>query len=206
MLEQDGAQALFVGGCVRNTLLGAPVADIDIATDALPERVMDLSAKAGLKAVPTGIDHGTVTVVSEGVPHEITTFRRDVETDGRRAVVVFSKDVAEDAARRDFTMNALYATPDGEIVDPLNGLPDLEARRVRFIGTASHRIQEDHLRSLRFFRFHAWYGDPAGGMDAEALAAIAENLEGLSVLSRERIGAEMLKLLSAQIPPHLLRV
>ena len=200
MLEQDGAQALFVGGCVRNTLLGAPVADIDIATDALPERVMELSVKAGLKAVPTGIDHGTVTVVSEGVPHEITTFRRDVETDGRRAVVVFSKDVAEDAARRDFTMNALYATPDGEIVDPLNGLPDLEARRVRFIGTASHRIREDHLRSLRFFRFHAWYGDPAGGMDAEALAAIAENLEGLSVLSRERIGAEMLKLLSAPDP------
>jgi poly(A) polymerase len=200
MLVQDGAQALFVGGCVRNTLLGVPVADIDLSTDAVPERVMELADKAGLKAVPTGIDHGTVTVVSEGIPHEITTFRRDVETDGRRAVVAFSKDVAEDAARRDFTMNALYATPDGDIVDPLNGLPDLQARRVRFIGTAAHRIREDHLRSLRFFRFHAWYGDAAGGMDADALAAIADNLEGLSVLSRERIGTEMLKLLGAPDP------
>ena len=199
-LTDAGAQALFVGGCVRNSLLEAPVADIDIATDALPERVMELAEAAGLKAVPTGIEHGTITVVSGGEPHEVTTFRRDIETDGRRAVVAFSTDVAEDAARRDFTMNALYATPDGQVIDPLVGLPDLTARRVRFIGSAQDRIREDHLRSLRFFRFHAWYGDEQGGMNKEALAAIAENLDGLSVLSRERIGAEFLKLLKAPDP------
>ena len=200
VLTGAGAQALFVGGCVRNSLLGAPVADIDIATDATPERVMDLAQAAGLKAIPTGMDHGTITVISDGEPHEVTTFRRDVETDGRRAVVAFSTDVAEDAARRDFTMNALYATPDGQVIDPLGGLPDLTARRVRFIGSAQDRIREDHLRSLRFFRFHAWYGDEQDGMDAEALAAIAENLDGLSVLSRERVGAEVLKLLKAPDP------
>ena len=200
MLVKDGAQAFFVGGCVRNTLLGAPVADIDITTDARPDRVIKLASQAGLKAVPTGIEHGTVTVVSDGVPHEITTFRRDVETDGRRAVVAFSTDIAEDAARRDFTMNALYAAPDGTIVDPLNGLLDLHARHVRFIGAAADRIREDYLRSLRYFRFHAWYGDASAGMDADALAAIAENLDGLSVLSRERVGSEMLKLLAAPDP------
>ena len=199
-LESAGAQALFVGGCVRNALLGAPVADIDIATDALPSRVMELAEAAGLKTVPTGIDHGTVTIVSGGLPHEVTTFRRDVETDGRHAVVAFSTDVAEDAARRDFTMNALYATSTGHLVDPLNGMPDIEARRVRFIGSAADRIREDHLRSLRFFRFHAWYGDPDAGMDADGLAAIAAHLDGLSRLSRERVGAEMIKLLSAPDP------
>ncbi|WP_050928876.1 CCA tRNA nucleotidyltransferase [Aestuariivita boseongensis] len=200
MLTDAGAQALFVGGCVRNAFLEAPVADIDIATDALPEQVVVLAEKAGLKAVPTGIDHGTVTVVSGGLPHEVTTFRRDVETDGRRAVVAFSTDVAEDAARRDFTMNALYANPEGEVIDPLGGLPDLQARHVRFIGRAEDRIREDHLRSLRFFRFHAWYGDPLHGMDADALAAIAEHLEGLAILSKERIGHEVMKLLAAPDP------
>ena len=199
-LTADGAQALFVGGCVRNSLMGAPVNDIDIATDALPERVVELAEAAGLKAVPTGIDHGTITVVSRGVPHEVTTFRRDVETDGRRAVVAFAQDVAEDAARRDFTMNALYATPDGEVIDPLGGLSDVHARRVRFIGQAEDRIREDYLRSLRFFRFHAWYGDAEQGMDADALAAIAGTLDGLEGLSRERIGSEILKLLGAADP------
>jgi len=199
-LTDAGAQALFVGGCVRNALLGAPVSDIDIATDARPERVMKLAQAAGLKAIPTGIDHGTVTVVSGGAPHEITTFRRDVETDGRRAVVAFSERVEEDAARRDFTMNAIYARPDGTVLDPLTGLPDLQARRVRFIGTAENRIREDYLRSLRYFRFHAWYGDAEAGFDPEALAAIAANLDGLSSLSRERVGAELLKLLGAPDP------
>ncbi len=199
-LTSGGAQALFVGGCVRNALLGAPVSDIDIATDARPQQVVELAQNAGLKAIPTGIDHGTITVVCDGVPHEITTFRRDIETDGRRAVVVFSDNIQEDAARRDFTMNALYAQPDGTVLDPLNGLPDLRARRLRFIGTAEHRIREDYLRSLRYFRFHAWYGDAEAGFDADALAAIASNLEGLSDLSRERVGAELLKLLGAPDP------
>ncbi len=199
-LTSGGAQALFVGGCVRNALLGAPVSDIDIATDARPQQVVKLAQNAGLKAIPTGIDHGTITVVCDGIPHEITTFRRDIETDGRRAVVVFSDNIQEDAARRDFTMNALYAQPDGTVLDPLNGLPDLRARRVRFIGTAEHRIREDYLRSLRYFRFHAWYGDAEAGFDADALAAIASNLEGLSDLSRERVGAELLKLLGAPDP------
>ncbi|MEX0364731.1 MAG: CCA tRNA nucleotidyltransferase [Ruegeria sp.] len=199
-LTADGAQALFVGGCVRNALLGARVADIDITTDARPERVMELAEAAGIKAVPTGIEHGTVTLVQDGIPHEVTTFRRDVETDGRRAVVAFADTFEEDAARRDFTMNALYARPDGVVLDPLNGLPDLEARRVRFIGEAQDRIREDYLRSLRYFRFHAWYGDEEAGFDADALAAIAENLDGLSTLSRERVGAELLKLLGAPDP------
>jgi poly(A) polymerase len=199
-LTGAGAQALFVGGCVRNALLGAPVSDIDIATDAHPKQVIELAGAAGLKAIPTGIEHGTITVVSGGAPHEITTFRRDVKTDGRRAVVAFSDKVEEDAARRDFTMNAIYARPDGIVLDPLNGLPDLQARRVRFIGTAENRIREDYLRSLRYFRFHAWYGDADAGFDPDALAAIAANLDGLTGLSRERVGAELLKLLGAPDP------
>ena len=199
-LEAAGHRALFVGGCVRNALMGVPVADVDIATDARPEAVTRLAEAAGLRVVPTGIDHGTVTVIAQGVPHEVTTFRRDVETDGRRAVVAFSQDVAEDAARRDFTMNALYADARGNVIDPLGGMPDLVARRLRFVGDAHQRIREDYLRILRFFRFHAHYGDPNQGMDAEALAASAELAEGLDGLSRERIGAEMRKLLAAPDP------
>ena len=199
-LTAQGASAYFVGGCVRNALMGVPVADIDIATDATPQEVLELAKAAGIKSIPTGIDHGTVTLVEGHIPHEVTTFRRDVATDGRRAVVAFSKDIAEDAARRDFTMNALYARPDGALEDPLNGLPDLEHRRVRFIGNAGDRIREDHLRTLRYFRFHAWYGDAEAGFDPEALAAIAENLEGLAKLSKERITSELLKLLAAEDP------
>jgi poly(A) polymerase len=175
-------------------------ADVDIATDARPEAVTRLAEAAGLRVVPTGIEHGTVTVIAQGVPHEVTTFRRDVETDGRRAVVAFSQDVAEDAARRDFTMNALYADARGNVIDPLGGMPDLVARRLRFVGDAHQRIREDYLRILRFFRFHAHYGDPNQGMDAEALAASAELAEGVDGLSRERIGAEMRKLLAAPDP------
>ncbi|MGP3696626.1 CCA tRNA nucleotidyltransferase [Rhodobacter sp. NSM] len=200
VLDEAGHRALFVGGCVRNALLGQPVADLDLATDALPERVSALASAAGLKVVPTGIEHGTVTVVADGVPHEVTTFRRDVETFGRHAVVAFSDDVAEDAARRDFTMNALYAEISGTVIDPLGGLPDLIARRVRFVGDPIRRIEEDYLRILRFFRFHAIYGDPAGGLDAEGLAACAARVEGIGHLSRERVGAEMRKLLGAADP------
>ncbi|CTQ49412.1 CCA tRNA nucleotidyltransferase [Jannaschia donghaensis] len=200
MLGDAGHRALAVGGCVRNALIGAPVSDIDIASDAPPARVMDLAQAAGLKAIPTGIDHGTVTVVSGGIAHEITTFRRDEATDGRHAIVAFSTDVAEDAARRDFTMNALYAQADGTVVDPLGGLPDLRARHVRFIGDAGARITEDYLRILRFFRFTAWYGDPALGLDADGLAACAEHADGLARISAERIGAETCKLLAAPDP------
>ncbi|WP_347311756.1 CCA tRNA nucleotidyltransferase [Defluviimonas sp. SAOS-178_SWC] len=200
LLTDAGHQGLLVGGCVRNALLHQPVADIDIATDAVPERVIALAKAAGLKVVPTGIEHGTVTIVVFGEPHEVTTFRRDVETHGRHATVAFSTRVEEDAARRDFTMNALYADAGGQVVDPLGGLPDLEARRVRFVGDACARIREDYLRILRFFRFHAWYGDPDAGMDAEALAACADNSAGTETLSRERIGHEMRRLLAAQDP------
>ncbi|SEN23963.1 CCA tRNA nucleotidyltransferase [Palleronia pelagia] len=199
-LTGAGHQALAVGGCVRNQLIGAPVDDVDIATDAVPERVIALAEAAGLKPVPTGIDHGTVTVVVEGEGYEVTTFRKDVDTDGRHATVAFSDRIEEDAARRDFTMNALYADATGTVLDPLGGLPDLHARRVRFIGDAEQRIREDYLRILRYFRFHAWYGDPEHGVDAEALAACAALAEGLEQLSAERVGAETLKLLSAPDP------
>jgi poly(A) polymerase len=199
-LEEAGHQALLVGGCVRNALLGEPVSDVDIATDATPETVSNLAETAGFKPVPTGIDHGTVTVVAHGRPHEVTTFRRDVETDGRRAVVAYSTEIEEDAQRRDFTMNALYADRHGTVVDPLNGLPDLLARRVRFVGNPETRIREDYLRILRFFRFHAAYGDPDQGLDPEGLAACAALSAGLETISRERITAELRKLLAARDP------
>ena len=200
MLEAGGAQAFVVGGCVRNALMGVAVGDVDIATAAPPDRVMELAQEAGLKAIPTGIDHGTVTVVADGIGHEITTFRADTETDGRRAVVRFSSSLAEDAARRDFTMNALYADARGQVSDPLGGLPDLEARRVRFIGAPLDRIREDYLRILRYFRFAAWYGDPDQGFDADALDGIARGLDGLAQLSRERVGQELPRLLAAPDP------
>ncbi|MFZ5708969.1 MAG: CCA tRNA nucleotidyltransferase [Pseudomonadota bacterium] len=199
-IERGGHRALLVGGCVRNDLLGLPVTDIDIATDALPARVAELASGAGLRCVPTGIDHGTVTVIAEGRPHEVTTFRRDVETDGRRAVVAFSERLEDDASRRDFTMNALYADRDGAVLDPVGGIGDLRARRVRFVGDPAERIREDYLRILRFFRFHAAYGDVSAGLDAEALAACAGLAAGIDGLSRERVGQEMRKLLSACDP------
>lgn len=198
LLNDAGYLALFVGGCVRNTLLNAPVNDLDLSTDATPDRVVELAAAAGVKSIPTGIDHGTVTLIIDGTPVEVTTFRKDVETDGRHAVVAFATDVADDAARRDFTMNALYAGIDGVLVDPLGGLPDLNARLVRFVGNANDRAREDYLRILRFFRFHAWYG--ADGVDGDSLAACAELADGLEHISAERIGAEMIKLLSAPNP------
>lgn len=199
-LQAGGARVWFVGGSVRNALIGAAASDIDMTTDARPEATMRLLQAAGLKAVPTGIAHGTITAVANGHGIEVTTLRADVDTDGRRATVAFTNDLAEDAARRDFTMNALYADPDGRVIDPLGGLPDLAARRVRFIGAPQDRIREDYLRILRFFRFHAWYGDPAGGIDADGLAACAELAGGIGRLSRERVGSEMKKLLSALDP------
>ncbi len=200
LLSAAGHQAFVVGGTVRNALLGTEVSDIDIATSAHPEAVLDLAARAGLHAVPTGLEHGTVTVVIDGVGYEVTSFRRDVETFGRHARVQFSDSIHEDAARRDFTMNALYVCADGTLVDPLGGLPDLRARRVRFVGTPVHRIREDYLRILRFFRFHAQYGDPARPLDAAALAACAREAQGIESLSSERIGAEMRKLMAAPDP------
>jgi poly(A) polymerase len=199
-LAEPGHRALLVGGCVRNALLGAPVSDIDIATDAPPERVVELAERAGLRTVPTGMAHGTVTVIAGHRGHEVTTFRRDVETDGRRAVVAYSTRIEDDAARRDFTMNALYAEGSGDVIDPLGGLPDLLARRVRFVGRPDDRIREDYLRILRFFRFHAAHGDPHAGLDAEGLAACAALSAGLETLSRERIGHEIRKLLEAPDP------
>lgn len=199
-IAAGGHQIFYVGGCVRNALMGVPISDVDMSTSATPQQVIELSENAGLHPVPTGIDHGTITVVSDGIGYEVTTFRRDVETDGRRAVVAFSNDIKDDARRRDFTMNALYADADGKVFDPLGGMDDLRARRVRFIEDADQRIQEDYLRTLRYFRFHAWYGDTSDGLDADALAAISSNLSGLETLSAERVGSEMQKLLQAADP------
>jgi poly(A) polymerase len=200
IFEGAGHQLFCVGGCVRNALLGVAVADIDMSTDARPEAVLALAKAQGLRAIPTGMDHGTVTVLSGGIPFEITTFRHDTSTDGRHATVAFSDSAKEDAQRRDFTMNALYCDAQGQVIDHVGGRADLDTRRVRFIGDPDQRITEDYLRILRFFRFHAWYGDPDQGIDAEGLAACAAHGDGLELLSRERIGAEMTKLLSAPDP------
>jgi len=191
--------ARFVGGCVRNALVGRPVDDIDIATRLKPEDAMAALQAAGLKVVPTGLAHGTVTAVSGRRPYEITTLRRDVETDGRRAVVAFTDDWAEDAARRDFRLNALYADRSGVIFDPTGqGVDDAMAGRVVFVGDPKRRIEEDYLRILRFFRFYAWYG--RAEPDVEGLAACAAHAEGLSRLSAERVSKELMKLLSAPDP------
>ncbi len=204
-LQSQGAQARVVGGAVRNALMGLPVKDIDMATTALPAEVMRLAAAAGLHAVPTGIEHGTVTVVAEHVPIEVTTLRRDIETFGRHARVTFTRDWSEDARRRDFTMNALYCAADGTVHDPLGGYPDLAARRVRFIGEAQARIREDYLRILRFLRFFATY-DPASEPDAEGLAAAIAEKAGLAQLSGERIRAELLLLLAAPRAVEAIRI
>jgi poly(A) polymerase len=195
-LTAEGAAARAVGGAIRNALMGRPVKDIDIATTALPADVMRLARKAGLHAVPTGFEHGTVTVVARHQPFEVTTLRKDIETFGRHARVTFTTDWTEDALRRDFTMNALYCEVDGTVHDPLGGYPDLLARRVRFIGDARQRIREDYLRTLRFFRFLAEYGHGAAP-DADGLAAAIAEKAGLSGLSGERVRAELLLLLGA---------
>ncbi|MEE8444382.1 MAG: CCA tRNA nucleotidyltransferase, partial [Alphaproteobacteria bacterium] len=183
---------------VRDAILGREISDIDLATDATPERVIALLEAAGLKAIPTGLEHGTVTAVSAGVPYEITTLRHDVETHGRRATVAFIDDWEGDAARRDFTMNALSLEPGGALHDPFGGVADLRAGRVRFVGDARQRIAEDVLRLLRFFRFHAHYGNPPP--DPDALSACREMAHMLPGLSAERVRAELLKLLGAPDP------
>lgn len=203
-IEQDGDQARVVGGAVRNTLLGHPVPDVDIATTARPEDVMRRAAQSGLKSVGTGLDHGTITVVSSGFPYEVTTLREDVETFGRQARVVFGKDWVKDAKRRDFTMNALYVDRYGGLHDPLGGLKDCLERRVRFIGDPDKRIKEDYLRILRFFRIYAAYG--RGDMDAEGLGACLRQRDGLRRLSAERIGHEMRRLLRAPLAAIALRM
>jgi len=195
-------EARFVGGVVRNALLGKPVADIDVATPHTPDKVRRLLQAAGIKAVPTGIEHGTITAVVDGMPFEVTTLRRDVETDGRHAVVAFTTDWTEDAQRRDFTMNALYADASGAVFDDVGGIADLQAGRVRFVGDPAARIREDYLRILRLFRFHAWYGQ--GPLDAAAVYAAEKEKHGLAKLSGERIAKEMLKLLEAENPVAVL--
>jgi poly(A) polymerase len=198
-LGADQGLTRYVGGAVRDDLLGLPISDIDLATRIPPDEVVERLEKARIKAVPTGIDHGTVTAVSDGHPFEITTLRRDVSTDGRRATVAFTDDWEEDAARRDFTINALSADPmSGELFDYFGGLSDLETRHIRFIGDPLQRIAEDHLRILRFFRFHARFG--AGEPDAAALEACTARANDLMALSRERIADELLKLLTMQNP------
>jgi len=194
----------FVGGCVRDAVIGRKNSDIDLATDAPPERVMELLETAGLKVVPTGLAHGTVTAVSGGTPYEITTLRHDVETDGRRAVVAFTDDWEADAARRDFTMNALSLEAGGLLYDPFGGIEDLRAGRVRFVGDPRQRLTEDVLRLLRFFRFHAHYGRPPP--DGEALAACREMAHMLPRLSAERVRVELLKLLAAPDPAPVIRL
>ncbi|WP_298395122.1 CCA tRNA nucleotidyltransferase [Sphingobium sp.] len=204
-LEADDGKARFVGGAVRDALLGLPVNDLDVATTLAPQDVVDRLKAAGIKAVPTGIDHGTITAVLADGPVEITTLRRDVSTDGRRATIAYTDDWREDAARRDFTINALYADPaSGAISDYFGGLADLDARRLRFIGDASARIAEDHLRILRYFRFLARYGD--NELDGGAYAACVAAANSLMALSRERIADELLKLLGVAAPIHALRL
>jgi poly(A) polymerase len=197
LLDRDDEEARVVGGAVRNALLHLPVAEIDVATTALPEEVMRRVEAAGWKAVPTGIEHGTITVVAGGKPFEVTTLRRDVETYGRKAKVAFGRDWATDAQRRDFTITGLSAAADGKVYDYVGGIADIATRRVRFIGDPQKRIAEDYLRILRFFRFHAWYGH--GAPDAAGLHACILARAGLEVLSRERVRMELLKLLLA---PH----
>jgi poly(A) polymerase len=198
-LGADDGLTRYVGGAVRDDLLDLPVSDVDLATRLEPQEVIARLEKARIKAVPTGIDHGTVTAVSDGHAYEVTTLRRDVATDGRRATVAFTSDWEEDAARRDFTINALSADPEsGEVFDYFGGLDDLVARHVRFIGDPLKRIAEDHLRILRYFRFHARFG--AGEPDRAALEACARRANDLMALSRERIADEVLKLLALPKP------
>ena len=199
-LEQAGARVLFVGGCVRDTILKIPISDIDIATDMRPLKTIKIAEDAGLYTKHIAIAYGVVRIfTNDRTAFDVTGFRRDIMTDKQNAFVSFSAVIEEDARRRDFTMNALYAKTDGTILDPLNVMSDVLARRLRFIGKAEDRIREDYLRSLRYFRFHAWYNQ-GGKFDDEALKAISENLNGIPKLSYYRIGNEMLKLLAAPDP------
>jgi len=202
LLNADGGEVRIVGGAVRNSLMGLAVGDIDMATTLMPEEVVRRAGDAGIKAVPTGIGHGTVTLVIDREPFEVTTLRRDVETDGRHAEVAFGTDWTVDAARRDLTINALYADANGEVIDLVGGMVDIDTRMVRFIGDAEARVAEDYLRVLRFFRFFAYYG--SGRPDADGLRACARAKSKLSTLSAERVWSETKKLLSARDPGRAL--
>src|SRR6266849_6927164 len=207
-LSAGGAEVRFVGGSVRDALLGSPIGDIDIATPAPPERIIELLQKRGIRVLPTGLAHGTVTAIVPPRHFEITTLRRDVETYGRRARVAFDADWAEDAARRDFTINAIYLDPDGTVHDPVGGLADLAARRVRFVGDPATRIAEDVLRVLRYYRFQARFGDGRGNDrgDPAARAACRAAAARLSTLSAERVAHELLRLLAVPDPLSALRM
>lgn len=198
VLGEAGYEARAVGGAVRNALMGLPVGDVDLATTAKPEQTITACKNAGLRCIPTGLAHGTVTVVADDTPYEVTTLRQDVETFGRHATVAYTADWTADARRRDFTMNALYCAADGTVSDPLGGWPDLSARRVRFIGDPAERIREDYLRILRFFRFQAEVGQQPP--DADGMAACVRERDGLANLSAERVRSELIKLLSAADP------
>ena len=202
VFSENGDEARIAGGAVRNALLGQPVSDIDIATTTVPDETERRARAAGFRTVPTGKEHGTITVLAGGAAYEVTTLRADVETDGRRARVVFGRDWKADAERRDFTINALYAAADGKVIDLVGGLADLEARTLRFIGDPEQRIREDYLRILRFFRFFAWYGN--GRPDPEGLRACARLKDGMVRLSAERVWAELKKLLAAPDPSRAL--
>jgi poly(A) polymerase len=202
ILNQDGEEARIAGGAVRNALMQESISDVDIATTCLPHEVTRRTESAGMLVIPTGILHGTVTVLSDGEAYEVTTLRADIRTDGRHAEVSFGRDWLADAGRRDFTMNALYAKSDGTIVDLVGGMADIKSRTIRFIGDAETRIREDHLRILRFFRFFAWYG--SGRPDAEGLRACARLKESILNLSVERVWSELKKLLGAPDPSRAL--
>ena len=198
--SRAGFKLLYVGGCVRNAVMAVNATDIDLATDATPPQMREIAEALDLRLIPTGEAHGTLTFQLGKQGYEITTFRQDVATDGRHATVAFGTSLKEDAARRDFTMNALYADAVGNLIDPLGGLEDAKSHNLRFIGDPGGRIAEDYLRILRFFRFWAWYGDPHQGIDPEGLAACAQLQSGLDVISKERIGSEFFKLLAAPNP------
>jgi poly(A) polymerase len=202
ILDGDQGRTKAVGGIVRNTLLGEPAGDVDMATELLPDELMARAEAAGVKHVPTGIEHGTVTLVFDDQNIEVTSLRKDIKTDGRHAIVEFGGDWTSDAERRDFTFNALYAGPDGELLDPLDGLDDCLKREVRFIGDAKERIKEDYLRIMRFYRFFAFYG--AGRPNADGLKASVALKKGLDSLSPERVWQELKKLLSANDPSRAL--
>src|SRR6478735_12103738 len=202
LLNADGGEGRVVGGAVRNSLMGLAVSDIDVATTLTPEQVIERASATGIKAVPSGVAHGTVTLVIDGKPFEVTTLRADLETDGRRAKVAFSSDWQTDAERRDLTINALYVDANGDVIDLVGGLPDIEKRNIRFIGDAATRVAEDYLRILRFFRFFAYYG--SGRPDADGLRASAAARSKLRSLSAERVWSELRKLLSAEDPGRAL--
>ena len=199
-LVEAGHKVYFVGGCVRDAILGRKISDVDLATSAEPDEILGLTAEHGWRTVPTGVKYGSISILAEQNQFTVTSFRKDLQSDGRHPSIAFSDDITVDAGRRDFTMNALYASLDGEVIDPLDGLEDLLAGRVRFIGEPRDRIREDYLRMLRFFRFHIHYGGNRAEPDRSSLEAVREMSDRVERLSRERIGQEILRMLEAREP------